>query len=489
MAGLLGGGTRLRQGASRATGSASIGPRPLPRDVTQTPEAPRAGLSELLRLAGPVIAARLGIMVMGLTDSVVVGRFSAEELGFHALGWAPTSVLLTSGVGLLLGVQILTAQAVGEGRTDAAGAILRRGVVYALQIGVGSAVLLYALGPVFLQALRLEPDLAAGASRALQVFALSLPPYLVSVACAFFLEAMARPVPGMVIMWAANGLNLALNLLLVPGVLGLPALGAVGSAWATFGARVALMALSFAYIARMPEARTLGVFDRPQRDRAAEGEQRRIGYAAGASYAIEVGAFAGMNVVAGWLGGLAVAAYAIVLNISAVIFMVPLGVASATAVLVGRAYGARRRDEMNRAALLGLGVCTSLAAVIALIVWPAARVITAAYTTDPALLTLAAGALALCTLFFVVDALQVVAAQALRARGDVWPPTVLHLVSYGVIMAPLGWALAHPAGLGLDGIIWGIIVASFVSAALLLGRFAWLARRPLDPGSVLIPLS
>ncbi|MDP8915951.1 MAG: MATE family efflux transporter, partial [Pseudomonadota bacterium] len=87
----------------------------MPRDSRPVPAAERASLSELLRLAGPVIAARLGIMVMGLTDSVVVGRFSAQELGYHALGWAPTSVLLTSGVGLLLGVQVLTSQAVGEG--------------------------------------------------------------------------------------------------------------------------------------------------------------------------------------------------------------------------------------------------------------------------------------------------------------------------------------------------------------------------------------
>lgn len=439
----------------------------------------RADLTELLRLAGPVIAARIGIMVMGLTDAVVVGRYSATELGYHALGWAPTSVLLTTGVGLLLGVQVLTSQAIGEGRPERAGPILRRGIAYALQLGVISAVLLFALGPSLMGVLRLEPDLARGASRALQVFALSLPPYLVAVACSFFLEATRRATPAMIIMWAANGLNLLLNLLLVPGVLGLPAWGAVGSAWATFGARMALMILSLAYIARLPEARALGLFVRPARNRPAEAAQRRIGYAAGASYAIEVGAFAGMNVVAAWISPLAVAAYAVVLNVTAVIFMVPLGLASATAVLVGRAYGARDRREVVRAGVLGMAVCAALATVIALVVWPGARLISSAYTTEPELLTLAAGALALCTVFFVVDALQVVAAQALRARGDVWLPTLLHLVSYGVIMAPLGWFLAEPAGLGLNGIVWGIIVASFISAALLVGRWTWLARRPL----------
>ncbi|MBW3616951.1 MAG: MATE family efflux transporter [Proteobacteria bacterium] len=450
--------------------------------LTLPPRRARAELAELLSLAGPVIAARIGIMVMGLTDAVVVGRYSATELGYHALGWAPTSILLTTGVGLLLGVQVMTSQAIGEGRPDHAGLILRRGIAYALQLGLVAAGLLFALGPALLGALRLEPDLARGAARALQVFALSLPPYLVAVACSFFLEATRRAAPAMVIMWLANGLNLLVNLLLVPGTLGLPALGAVGSAWATFGARTALMVMSLVYIARLPEAGALGLFARPPRDRQAEAAQRRIGYAAGASYAIEVGAFAGMNFVAAWVSQLAVAAYAVVLNVTAIIFMAPLGLAGATAVLVGRAYGARNRHEVVRAGVLGLAVCAVLATVIALIVWPGARLITSAYTTQPELLDLAAGALALCTVFFVVDALQVVAAQALRARGDVWLPTAMHLVSYGLIMAPLGWFLAEPAGLGLNGIIWAIIIASFVSAALLVGRFAWLARQPLPAG-------
>jgi MATE family multidrug resistance protein len=60
-------------------------------------------LIELLRLAGPVVLSRLGIMVMGLTDAIVVGHFSAQQLGFHAMAWAPTSVFVTVTVGLLVG--------------------------------------------------------------------------------------------------------------------------------------------------------------------------------------------------------------------------------------------------------------------------------------------------------------------------------------------------------------------------------------------------
>src|SRR6201987_3479572 len=102
----------------------------------------RSELVRLLKLAGPVVLARLGIMAMGLSDAIIVGRYSAAQLGYHALGWAPTNVVITLVVGLLSGVQVMTARAVGDGRRREAGAVLRRGVVYSLWIGVVSTAVL-----------------------------------------------------------------------------------------------------------------------------------------------------------------------------------------------------------------------------------------------------------------------------------------------------------------------------------------------------------
>src|SRR5436309_6028005 len=120
----------------------------------------RVELAELLKLAGPVVVARLGIMAMGLSDAVVVGRYSATQLGYHALAWAPTSVVVTMAIGLLSGVQVMTARAIGEGRRAETGAVLRRGLSYSLWIGVTSAAALALLGPVFLHAIGLEKSLA-----------------------------------------------------------------------------------------------------------------------------------------------------------------------------------------------------------------------------------------------------------------------------------------------------------------------------------------
>jgi MATE family multidrug resistance protein len=435
----------------------------------------RSALRDLLNLAWPVILARLGIMTMGLTDAIVVGNYSSRELAYHSLAWAPTSIVVTTAVGLMLGVQVMTARMLGEGRRHAVGSVLRRGMVYAVQIGVVSMIALIAVGPWGLGRIGLEAGLAEGAGPALIVFSLSMPFYLISVAGQFFLEALGRPKPGMVAMWVANGVNLALNLLLVPDLLGVGFDGAFASAWATFGARAALAIFLVVYILRLPEARALGVFDKPERDPRGAREQVKVGLGAGASYFIEVGAFSGFTFFAGQIGAAETAAWAVVLNVSAIVFMIPMGLSSATAVLVGRSYGAGDGRGVLRAGLVGLGVVTALTFVVALLVWPSAHLIVGAYNRDPALLAIAAPALVLATLFFVADGIQVVAAQANRAAGDVWWPTIMHFTAYGAVMMPLGWVLAH--SMGIDGLVWAVIIASLASSTLLTGRFVRIARR------------
>jgi MATE family multidrug resistance protein len=134
---------------------------------------------------------------------------------------------------------------------------------------------------------------------------------------------------------------------------------------------------------------------------------------------------------------------------------------------------------MVRAGTLGFGVAVVGLGVISALVALAPRLIGGAYTADLALMNLVAPGLVLSALsgFFIVDGLQVVGAPSLRARADVLMPTVTHTLSYLVLMVPLGWLLAIHWRMGLDGILWAMIAASYASAAFLVGRFVWLARR------------
>lgn len=438
----------------------------------------RVSLRALLTLAAPVVLSRLGIMTMGLVDTIVVGRHSSTELGYLALAWAPTGIVLTAAIGMLQGIQVLTSQAIGAGRAEDTGAVLRRGLVYAFWVGcVAAAVLVIGGGPV-MQHIGLEASLGRGATPVLQTLALSMLPIMLADAGIFWLEAHGRAVPGMVCMWAANVVNLALNLWLVPGRSGFAVEGAVASAWSTALSRTALLVFVAAAIIGWRQARGFGVFRRAAADRAAWQRLRAVGYGAAASYAIEAGAFAGMTIVAGWLGVAAVASWAIITNVMGVIFMASVGLATSTAVLVGQAYGARNAVDVRRAGALGFGATAALMVIVSAAVSAGASAIAAAYTYDLAVQRLTTDALLLAAwLFFLADGLQVVAAQSLRARGDIWLPAATHFFSYIAVLLPAGYIGAVTLGLGVDGIIWGTTVASAVAATLLLGRFAWLSRR------------
>lgn len=443
--------------------------------------APTGTYAELLKLAGPNVLSRLGIMAMGLTDAIVVGHYSSVELGYHALGWAPTVTVLVAGIGLLQGVQVLTARHIGSGHAEKTGAVLRRGLSYAFWIGLVSTLALVLLGPIVLGNIGLEPSLAAGATSALIVFSLSLTPYLLADAKWFWLEAQGKSQVPMVAMWIANIVNLVLALWIVPGNSPFPVAGAVAAGWVTLVARVSLMLMLGLWIWRWSESRRLGVFDKPSSGKGADKkeatEQRRIGYASGLSYAIEAGAFSGMNFVAAQLGVMVVAGWAVVLNVAAAVFMVPMGIAAATAVLVSRSVGAGSIAGVRRAYRMGMTLAMAALALLSVVVFFDSDLVARAYSEDPALLAMTGSALLLSCLFFMADGAQVVSSNALRARGDVWWPTGMHFFSYIIVMLPLGWWLAvHRQG-GLDGIIWSVIIASLISGAALSWRFVALGNR------------
>lgn len=443
----------------------------------QTAEIP-ISLAGLLSLAGPVVMTRLGIMTMGLVDSVVVGRHSASDLAYLTLAWAPTGVVLVTAFGLLSGVQVMTSQAIGDGRAEDTGAILRRGFVYGFWLGVGCVVILGGLGGWALHHIGIEPSLADGAAPVLHVLAWSMLPILVLDAGVMWLEAHGRATPVTIATWGANLVNLAANLWLVPGDSGLPVEGAVASAWATLGSRVAMLAFIAAAILAWPAARRLGVLAPAPRDPEAAEAMRRVGYGASISSFVEAAAFSSMAVVAGWIGTLAVATWGIVINVMAIIFMVPLGLATATGVLVGRAYGAGDPAGVRRAGTLGIGAATAATIAICAGIALFADLVAGAYTRDPGVREAAGYALLLACFFFTLDGLQVVGAQACRAQGDVWVPSLTHTISYVGVMIPLAYALALPLGYDVAGIVMAATVATLFAAGFLIARFYWLTRSP-----------
>lgn len=434
----------------------------------------RPYVKDTLRLAGPVALARLGIIGMALVDVIVVGQLAADELPHQALGWAPTAVFLVAAIGLLQGVQVLAARALGEKNPHGAGVALRRGLVLALIAGVISAALMWLAGEKLFTTFGIEAALAAPSAKVMAVLAVSIPLHLIYIAGTYFLEAIKKPGISTLVMWAANAINLVLNLWWVPEF------GAVGSAWATVGARVFLAAAILLCIWFLRDGAVYGV-----RKLGLPGPSYRallgVGVAAAVSQAVEAGAFSAMTVIAGRIGADVVSAYQILLNVMALMFMIALGVAAASAVLVSEAIGRRAPADAARAGWTGIGLNTIAMLIAAAVLLIFSAQIGRAYTADLNLAALIASMMWVCALVLAPDGGQVVAASALRARGDNWFPTFSHILSYAVVMPILGFWLAESQGMGVAGLLLAIFWSSVLSVSILLARWWALSRSATLP--------
>jgi multidrug resistance protein, MATE family len=424
-------------------------------------------LRKLLSLAWPVALARLGIMGMSVVDVMVVGQFVPAELPYQALGWAPIGVLMVTGIGLLQGVQVLAARAVGSNTSSEAGGAWRRGLVVASLAGALAIAAVWALGERLFTSFGITPELARPSMRVARILAFSVPLHLIYVATAFFLEAIQRPMASTVAMWGANALNLGLNLALVPK------LGAVGSAWCTVGARACLAAVLVGWVWRLADAEHWGV--RRAATAPSFGALLRVGAAAAVSHAAESGAFSGMTLIAGRLGAQQVSTYQILLNLLAIVFMISLGISAATSVLTSEAVGRRAPADATRASIAGLSLNLLFMVGSAAFVVGFARFIGRAYTASLATATAVSSLLWLAAVIMPPDGGQAVAASALRARGDNWFPTASHLLSYAFVMPALAYWLAELRGHGVQGLMLAILGASLLSYGVL-GVRIWSMR-------------
>ncbi|MDH3231759.1 MAG: MATE family efflux transporter [Alphaproteobacteria bacterium] len=433
-------------------------------------------LFELMRLAAPVVIARAGILTMATADTIMLGHYAAADLAWYGIGVAPFIVLLLIGIGLLTGTLVMTSHSRGAGTPRECGAVWRRSLPYAVLIGIAGTVLAQFAEPFFLL-LGQSPDIAAGGGRVTTIAGIALIPTLLSVTTSFFLEGLARPAPGMIVILCGNLLNILLNWLLIFGHWGLPAMGAEGAILATSLTRFAMAVAAMSYVWWMPDRDVFGVRRPPAGPWWREGrEQWRLGYAAGVSQGLETTAFNSLTIMAGILGPVALASYAVVMNVTALIFMLALGLGAATAVRVGAARGAGDRPGIATAGWVGLGAAVAVMGGFAMLLYLLPADVAAVYSDEPHMRAALPALIALIALVLIPDGGQVVMSFALRGAGDAWVPTASHLVSYLGVMMPVAWLLAFPAGRGVPGLIEAIALASVASLSILAIRF-WIVTR------------
>jgi MATE family multidrug resistance protein len=425
-------------------------------------------ISAMSRLAVPIVLAQVGLMLMGVVDTLMVSRVSAAALAAVALGNLYFTALMLPAAGTLMVLDAVVSQALGAGDHEAAARGVQRGFLMAAGIAaVMSVVLLPATWVMSL--LRQPPEFVPIAASYVRISILGGLPFLAFVVLRQSLQAMRRMRVMLVVIVLANVSNGVLNWVFIYGHLGSPAMGAPGSAWATVVSRwmMSLLLLGFGWGALRP---ALVPWRRETFHAAPLMAMVRLGLPIAFMQALEYGAFAAIGVLMGVLGTTQMAAHQIAINLASLTFMVPLGIGAAAAVRVGHAAGAADADaarESARAAIVTGAGFMGISAVLLLLV-PAG--IAALYTKDAAVLALAAALLPVAGVFQVFDGIQAVCAGVLRGLGDTRVAFIINLAGFWLVGFPVSVLLGFRTRLGAVGLWWGFVAALAVVALLLLAR-------------------
>lgn len=422
------------------------------------------------------MAAQLLQMGNGIVDTLVAGRLGQTELAAGGIGAAMVFATLLVCIGLMAGLSPTVARRLGSGGVDDIGHVFRQGMWLGALLGVVAVVALIGLS-TRLQDFGFDPVLVPALDGYLSIAALALLPGALLCAPRNLFEAVGQT--GNVLWVQALGLivNTLGSIGLGFGVAGLPRLGLVGIAWSTTIVSLVVCVALFALLCR-PRLVRFRLFDGPWRpDVKVLAALLSLSVPIACALSFEAGLFLATSVQMGMLGALEAAAHQIAVGITAAFYMLPLGLSLAITARLAVADGRGHEASIRLRALTGLAtaVVISVAGVALLLLlrpW-----LPALYTDDPAVRRLATDLLLIAALFQCADALQVSLLGALRGLHDTRVPMALNAIAYWAVGFPVGYGLAHQAGLGAPG-LWFGLVAGLGTAALLLGlRLAWMLRR------------
>ena len=428
-------------------------------------------------LAFPVIVVQVGMMTMGVVDTVMVGHFSARDLAAVALGNLYFFTAVVFPMGVLLSLDPLVSQAVGAGEKAPVGRALQRGAILSFALAIPAALALVP-GRILLTLLRQPPEVVPVAADYALASIPGVFPFLAFIVLRQVLQAMGRMAPIVIIILVANLANVLFNWVLIYGNLGFPALGAVGSGWASSLSRW-LMLLGLVGLA-WPLLRPYLLPLRPEALHARPlGRMVRLGAPIGVQFGLEFGAFGAIGIFMGWMGTAAMAGHQVAMNLSSLTFMVPLGISQATAVMVGRGVGRGDAPEARRAAGAGILLGASFMSLMAAVLLLFPELLARAYSGDVEVVVLAALLIPVAGVFQVFDGLQVVSSGVLRGVGDTRMPMIANLVGFWCLGMPLSVWLGFRTAAGPVGLWWGLVVGLGAVAVFLLFLVRWRMGRDL----------
>ncbi len=424
-----------------------------------------------LRLSIPIIIAQLGVVLMGVTDNIMVGRFLGKvPLGAAGIANTIAFLIASFSVGGMSVIAPMVSKCVAESE--------EKGIKYlfssTLWVAFIYSVFLSLVGFLVYHRFDLfqQPDIINKVSPPfLLIILASNIPLFYFLALKQFADGLFKPELAMYITAMGLVLNLIGNYVLITGAGIITPIGILGSAYATCITRV-LMAIALFLFLRY-NANFKVYFRRVSllfnKKLIWEILQRSI--PGGAQVFFEIAAFSFAVIMMGWISETALAAHQIAISIASTTYMMATGFSFAGGIRVGEAWGLRAPRGIRIAGFAAYFwvFAFMLSSMILILIFD--KILLSAYINDADVIQQALPLLSIAAIFQLSDGIQVVGLGVLRGLADIKIPTLITFLAYWVVALPLGYFLGFHFKLGSIGIWLGLLVGLTISAVLLYIRF------------------
>lgn len=424
-----------------------------------------------VRLAFPVMLSQLGQVLVGVADSVMVGRIGTVPLAGASLGNSIFVLFLTFGIGISFGITPLVAKADGEKNVKMSIDILKHGLL--INIATGLILFSLLLLTTFLLPHLNQPDRVVRlALPYFIIISLSIVPFMIFQTFRQFTEGLSFTKQAMIITVSGNILNIVLNYVLIFGKMGFSPYGLTGAGIATLISRIVMALMMGIYVLYRKDFRKYwSEFSVKPINIHLLKSLLNIGLPSGFQFIFEVGAFSFAAIMIGWIGTIALAAHQVAVSLASLTYMMASGIATATTIRVGNQLGRKDISMLRKVGYNGFllsGIFMGLNGVILILT---RHFLASLYINDPEVINLAASLILVAAFFQISDGLQVVGLGALRGMADVRIPTWITLLAYWILALPIGYVTGILLSFGALGVWIGLLAGLTVTAILLILRF------------------
>lgn len=427
---------------------------------------------KIIKLSIPIFIAQFAQTAMGFVDTIMASGVSPTDMAAVAIAasiWLPCILF---GVGVLMALIPLTAQAHGANDLVNIPKTGQQGLYLALLLSIPIGIVLFNASSLMI-IMDIEPLLAVITTHYLYAMIFAIPAFLIFQALRNYIEGLSLTKPAMVIGFLGLLINIPLNWMFVYGELGAPALGGAGCGVATaivYWLMCSALAIYVFYTRKLKSYPLFATFVKPDVKHILS--ITKLGLPVAIAIFFEVTIFAAVAILVAPLGPLVVASHQIAINYSSMIFMLPMSIANAVSIRVGYNLGKASINGAKQASYAGLSLGLGLSVITALLSVIFKEQIVFLYSDNLEVVELAVTLILLSAIYQCVDAIQVVAAGALRGYKEMTAIFTRTFISYWIVGLPLGYILGMTdwitPPMGAEG-FWIGITVGLTTAAILLG--------------------